>query len=276
MAKNITPSMSTRENEIQGLLAWSLSPVRVLSLLSLLIGFQRILSISSLEQTSAFAKLAQAMEGLTFGLVAMQSFQFSRFAKQYSLSDEDKLLSKTMVYLGGFWASYALTLIFASIPLFIQISTQYLEFSFPTTISVLWWLFIPALIVLILALMLRSENQLPFVQFPFTKHIASFAKLNLVWTRSTSFMAVSVGFLYVGVFTTYKFINTPLGSVTSAVCGFSFIFTGGALAWVWRGVREIHRNPTLIYFERTMERLNLFWLIACFGFLIHLCAKIFE
>lgn len=88
-------------------------------------------------------------------------------------------------------------------------------------------------------------------------------------------VSVAIGLLWIWAYLGDALLSTSLDKAAVALSGAAYLLIGTSVGFVWRAVREIQRNPSLIYFERTMEKLNFFWLSACIGFVIILFGNFF-
>jgi magnesium-transporting ATPase (P-type) len=102
----------------------------------------------------------------------------------------------------------------------------------------------------------------------------AFANKSLSRARTLTFISVGIGILWIWAYLGDALINTSLDTISVALSGAAYLLIGSAVGFVWRAVREIQRNPSPIYFERTMEKVNFFWLATCIGFIIILIGNL--
>ena len=120
MAKNISPLMA-HENEVHGLMAWSVVPTRILYYLSLVIATQQFVIglVSFLLRKNRLMGSWQFALSVAFLLMAWQVALFSKQSKEYVALEKNNLLDKALKHLSGFWLTYLMTLLFLVIPLLI-------------------------------------------------------------------------------------------------------------------------------------------------------------
>lgn len=276
MAKNISPLLA-RENEVHGLVAWSVFPTRVLYYLSGAIGIQQLIFglLSFFVRQNVLMGTWQTALATAFFFMAWQVAMFSKESCDYVKSENNEPLAKALSYVGGFWVSYQLALFFSVAPLIAYlvrtfVGLDYQEFVLKSFVG------IPALFVTFgFLLILFKESRFSSVQKTITQYVEWFANKNLSRTRSLTFVSVGIGILWIWAYLGDVLINTSLDNAAVALSGAAYLLMGAAVGFVWRAVRDIQRNPSLIYFERTMEKLNFFWLSSCIGFLIILIGNFF-
>jgi hypothetical protein len=276
MAKNISPIMA-RENEVHGLIAWSVIPTRILFYLSLLISLQQLAfgAVALFYHSNVLMGTWQLTLAVAFLFMSFQVSLFSKKSQQYLSSEENGFLAKALSHLGGFWISYLITLFFSVAPLVAFLIRSFIGFDYQK-LTLKTFLGVPALVVVVaLSFFLSKENRFSAVQKSLTQYVESFANRNLSRTRTLTFVSVGIGILCIWAYLGDALLNTSLDKAAVAFSGAAYLFIGAAIGFVWRAVREIQRNPSLIYFERTMEKLNFFWLSTCIGFLIILVGNFF-
>lgn len=276
MAKNISPLLA-RENEVYGLLAWSVFPTRVLYYLSCAVGCQQLIFsvISFLIRENVLMGTWQMALSVTFFLMARQVSLVSRESDVYVKSENNEPLAKALNYMGGFWTSYLLTLFFSVAPLLAYLLRNLLGIDYQG-FGLKSFAGIPALfIALAFFLLLSRENRFFSTQKTITQYVEWFANKNLSRTRMLTFVSVGIGILWIWAYLADSLVNTSLDTAAVALSGAAYLLMGAAIGFVWRAVRDIQRNPSLIYFERTMEKINFFWLCSCLGFLIILIGNFF-
>ena len=269
MAKNISPLIA-HENEVQGLIAWSVLPTQILFSLSILIFLQQAaLGLSSLiRHGNILMATWQLTLALAFLFLSLPVLQFSKLAKTYLISEDQGRLALALRFLGVFWSCYRLVLIFSVAPLlaflvrnFSGLDYQQIELKNVFSVSA-------ALIALGIILFLIRESKASTHKKTFTQSVEIFANRNLVKIKMLTFFSVGIGLLWIGSYIGDALINTSLDNIGVAISGGAYLIIGVALGFVWRATREIQRNPSLIYFERTVEKINFFWLVSCVGFSI--------
>src|SRR3989338_4217083 len=270
MAQNIAPSMACRENEVQGLVAWSVIPIRVVAMASLLTGagqlFFLLVSVSLAQAT--VVTVARCLEGMNYFVIGAELLLLLRYAKKYVDVEDDTALIRAMTFLSRFWILYVSLVVLSAVPLLLQLTRKGLGFTFVS--SPLWWGLVPAvavpLFVVVFRIGLSSEAK------KFTDEIQPFARINLPWIRTIALATLASGVMFMYLFATNRVI--PGGGAFPFVRALSSMAIGTSLVFVWKAVREIHRNSTLIYFERTLEKMNFFWLIFCIVLLIQIAYRL--
>lgn len=269
MAQNIAPSLAARDNEVQGLLAWSVVPVRLALFFSLSLGIHDLffLSISAAVSRPTVLTVFHAAQALGFLFIAAKLATFVHFTTRYVHSEENSSLVRAMAALTGFWAFLALVIFCEAFPIGLRIAKNAGLFSFGT--SFLFWVLLPILGGGVVILLIRSR--VFSLSKSFNQQIDLFARVNLSRTRTIAISSILAGGLYLGLYATNRL---TMGVDYPFVMGVVSIVSGVSLVFVWKGVREINRNATLIYFERTLEKLNFFWLISCIGFATRLVTRL--
>ncbi|NBX67626.1 MAG: hypothetical protein EBR01_01535 [Proteobacteria bacterium] len=276
MAKNISPLMA-RENEVHGLIAWSVFPTRILFYLATAIGCQQLIFgvISFLLRENILMGTWQTALSSAFFFMAWQVSLFSKESDVYVKSESNEPLAKALNYMGGFWSAYQLTLFFSVAPLIAYLVRNLVGIDYQDFI-LKSFLGIPALLItIIFSWTLSRANRFDLVKKTITQYVEWFANKNLSRTRGLTFISIGIGILWIWAYIGDALMNTSLDNAAVALSGAAYLLMGAAVGFVWRAVREIQRNPSLIYFERTIEKINFFWLCSCIGFLIILVGNFF-
>jgi hypothetical protein len=269
MAKNISPLVN-RDNEVHGLVTWSVYPTRFLIYLSLAISLQQLFVgiLFLFYRGNTLMGTWHSALGIAFTFMAWQVSLFYQQSKKYVSTEENSLLAKALVHLGGFWLCYQITLLFSVAPLVAYFIRIFIGYDYQT-FQLKDFFGVPALLVSLgLIVFLFKESRLQSVQSTLTQYVESFANRNISRTRTLTFISVGIGVLWIWAYLGDFLVNTSMDDVAVALSGAAFLLMGSAIGFVWRAVREIQRNPSLIYFERTMEKLNFFWLSTCVAFVI--------
>jgi len=275
MAKNISPLMA-HENEVHGLVAWSVIPTRILYYLSLLIAAQHTIIglISSVLRKNKLMGSWQIALAVAFLFMAWQVNLFSKQSKSYVASEMSVPLDKALSYLGGFWLTYQLTLFFSVTPLVAYLirsvsGLDYQSLKFKNFIG------LPVVFIMAVFLVRLFRNAPPAMsERTLSQSAESFANKNLSRARTLTFISIGIGILWIWAYLGDALLNTSLDTISVALSGSAYLLIGSAVGFVWRSVREIQRNPSPIYFERTMEKVNFFWLATCIGFVIILIGNL--
>ena len=269
MAKNISPLMA-HESEVHGLMAWSVAPTRILFYLSLVIAIQQFVFgiISLLLRKNILMGSWQLALSVAFIFMAWQVALFSKQSKNYVASEKGNLLDKALIHLGGFWTTYQMALWFSVAPLLLFLVRSFFGLDYQE-ISFKNYLALPAVIVtLVLILALIKDMRIPCTEKTLSQSAEAFARRNLNRSRTLTFFSIGIGLLWIWAYMGDALINTSLDKIAVAISGAAYLLIGASVGFVWRATREIQRNPSPIYFERTMEKINFFWLCACVGFVI--------
>ncbi|MBI1859881.1 MAG: hypothetical protein HYR96_03060 [Deltaproteobacteria bacterium] len=268
MARNVLPSDTPRENEVLGLIYWSINFIKVVAGCTCAIGVWQIIHAFALfgahNSVPPFSNLAAALGFLFLGI---QTFQIFRFDKAYVVSEKDESLIHALFRLGDFWLIYAATVgasLLPVTPYLIQRATGYIV---PSTILIVVYVLSAAAFITLFTINLLATKRFAPPTHPIIKEVQTFARRNVDRVRLIGFFSMGVGALLVLLYSFDLLPFAPAEPVEHLMTGTAFLVVGAAITFYWRGVREIHRNPSLIYFERTLERLNLFWLLASIAFL---------
>ncbi len=265
------------ENEVHGLMAWSVFPTRLLFYLSCSIAIQQLIFgiISFFIRENILMGTWKIALAVAFFFMAWQVSLFFKQSQNYVKSDSNEPLAKALNHIGGFWVSYQLALFFSVAPLMAYLIRSFFGFDYQD-FALKGFLGIPALFIgFSLILFLFRENKFFAVQKTLTQYVEWFANKNLSRARTLTFVSIGCGLLWVWAYLGDALINTSLDNIAVALSGAAYLLIGAAVGFVWRAIRDIQRNPSLIYFERTMEKLNFFWLSTCIGFFIILIGNFF-
>lgn len=258
MAQNIAPTLERSDEEISGLLNWSLPFAIVTTLMSLLVASLKLLEMGSQQQIpiTSLLGLWQILQTVAFVLHGYQSFLFFKSAKAFVNSGEEQYLGGAMARLGNIWNAYAVIL-FCSL---MGAITLVLDKNRTIPQSAGLGVLLSFLVIMILSM--RLEKKRSFAGEKFKKELPPFASLSVRRTRSLAFLSLGVGTIFIILYVFDFFQSTPLSSVSSLLCGLGYLLMGVFMGFYWRALREIQRNPSWIYFERTLEKLNFYWLIV--------------
>lgn len=257
-----------QESEISGLLGWSLPWIRAIAVLTAGIGIQSFYFAISKRFGAASAEslLWDSAKGSAYLTLAFYLFRFYQTGKRFVADCDENQLSEAMTYLSVSWISLGLALVITLASLFCDLGNGFfLNASFgqsPVEVLVL----LVASIGVIPAVSLfafRREAKLPYAGGAFLSHINPFAKKSLPRLRFLSVLAIAGGLLS-GTFglVDYSFDITGEGP-GAMLTGIALFALGCFLQWYRRSVRDIHRNGTPFFFERTLNRLNFVLLGAC-------------
>jgi len=269
MAKNISPLMA-HDNEVYGLIAWGVFPTRLLYFLGCAIGCQQLIFsfLSFFIRENTLMGTWQLALSVAFFFMGWQVFLFSKESDDYIKSESNERLARALNYAGGFWIAYQLTLFFSVAPLIAYLIRNFAGLDYQKSF-LKSFVGIPAMLLALgFILFLFKEKQLFSVKKTITQYVEWFANKNISRTRTLTFISIGIGILWIWAYMADALNNTSLDNIAVALSGAAYLLIGAAVGFVWRAVREIQRNPSLIYFERTMEKLNFFWLSSCIGFLI--------
>ncbi len=276
MAKNISPLMA-HENEVHGLMAWSVVPTKVLYYLSLTIAFQQSVFsvISFFLRKNLLMGSWQLALSVAFLFMAWQVSLFTKKSKDYVSSEKNTFLERALIHLGGFWLTYQITLFLSVIPLVLFLvrsimGLDYQNIEFKNFLGLPAFLMIGSLIGILI-----KEARFQSTEKTLSQYAEAFANKNLSRARTLTFVSVGIGVLWIWAYLGDALLNTALDNAAVALSGAAFLLIGASVGFVWRAVREIQRNPSPIYFERTMEKVNFFWLASCIGFSIILIGNFF-
>lgn len=255
MAQNIAPTLGIRENEVQGLLAWSCLPCLISGGASLVLGALGLfyLSISGALIAPTLVTTSFAVESIAFVWLGWQCLRLFHSARRYSHTEDDASLVSAMLELGSVWISLGVVFVSGATPAVLHILRQMFPFALVRTPWL--WFGIPILGGILYYFDWRTRRISRTK--PFVHQIGQFGNSNLLKIRIVALAAILVGVLYLGLYATNRL---AWGIAFPFTEGVAAILIGASLVFVWKGVREINRNSTLIYFERTLEKLNFFWL----------------
>ncbi len=277
MARNILPSNEARENEILGLVYWNIPFVKAITGLSFAIGLLHLI-LGTIDGVRAVfsdqpihSSIWQILQGSGFLGIGGFAYRIFRFEKKYVESEDEDSLIRALSHLCDFWILYGVTVLALFVPI-IGNSLGSFGSSDPILISQIIWGSLG--IYLSRRLLLKPPSHSPS-SHRLTSEIPAFAKTNLSLTCFTGFFSIGIGALYVVLYVLELLPPSSLGPAAALVYGLAFITVGSFTTFLWRAVREIHRNPSLIYFERMFERLNLFWLATTVAFFAVLVATVF-
>ena len=263
MAQNIAPSLDRSDDEISGLLNWSLPFAIVTTLMSLLVASLRLLELGSKAYLplSSLIGVWHLLQTLAFIWHGQQSFSFFKSAKAFVNSGKQQFLGEAMGRLGNIWNAYAVILFCSLMGAITLVLDKNRTISQTVSVSVL----VSFLLTMILSMNLEKRRS--FAGEKFKKELPPFALLSVRRTRSLAFLSLGVGAIFIILYIFDFFPTSPLSSVASLFCGLGYLLMGVFMGFYWRALREIQRNPSWIYFERTLEKLNFYWLVvSCVGF----------
>lgn len=277
MAQNVLPSDQPRENEVLGLVFWSVNFIRAVAIITFLSGVYQLAHVLALANAQiSITPLAGLTSALGFIFLGVQTFQIFRFDKRYTTSEQDEYLTQALFRIGDIWpllAFIAGSCVLQVIPYLILRATRYV---IPTgALFALYGCAAFTVISLVLFHLLKQRRFSP-PNGPIIREIPAFARRNINRTRFIGFFCLGAGSLLSLLYSLDLLPYGPKEPVETLVTGLAFIVVGGAITFYWRAVREIHRNPSLIYFERSLERLNLFWLLAAVAFAAQFIASVFA
>lgn len=253
MALNIQPTERNDGHEIVDLVYWSIPWLLGLSILLLFIGIQHI--------AFHFHNVMRVTLSTVYIATGISLYSLFRSERKYVASNTDRDLALTMSSLGSFWKAYSLVLMFSLGSLLGNTGRMDLLFMIPVVVALLlYWSF-------------HSERKLAAIPQDLTKCISQFAMLNVKRVRFVAFFALMVGFTFLALYIMSFFIKINIPDITCLLWGISYIGIGTGAGLYWRKVRDINRNPSVIYFERSLERLNLYWLIFSVFSLVQLIAN---
>jgi hypothetical protein len=253
-------SRNLEETEIPGLVGWSLPWVNALVVITLLttaqsfyIAYQQYIGAKNPEVLPwALAR------GSAFLSCAFLLNQFGRAGKSFVQSQTERKLSRLLLWLSVFWVGLAGAMLATLAFHFVEVGGGF--FSAVSTREPFFLVLCSITIPLVCASVGWAETKATYVTGSFLKCINPFAIKMLPKLRFVSVLAIAGGFLCLllgAMDYLYDVSNFWFGL---PLVGLAMGLMGGFIQWYRRAVRDICRNATPNYFERTLNRLNLFWL----------------
>lgn len=255
MALNINPQERADGHEIAGLVYWNIPWVQGIAALLLLIGVQ--------HTVFHFDNAIRLTLSLVFILAAFNLVTLFLSEKKYVNSEKEGDLALTLSALGNFWRTYAVVLIFS------------LGSLVNTAGKGGYFYLIPLIVAVFLLVSFVKEKKRMGSVTDLTQCISSFAKGNVNQVRFVAFFSFLVGFAFLVLYLLSFFIKIAVSETTCLLWSASYIGIGTGARLYWLKVRDICRNPSVIYFERSLERLNLYWLLFGIFSIIQCVANFF-
>lgn len=263
------PSVQARENEVLGLVDWRTRFVAAVSFLALGQGITKV-AIGIYKLWNGDLSLS-FVEGCGYLAVACHAFHIRKYERQYVDSENEKDLIRAMWLTGDLWTllGFVSVIPLAALAAGINAPLPFDSWAINMALAGVGAAFYGTI--------LRRRLNRPPSNDTFVREIPNFARASVWKTRN-----VGIGFMVLGfVFLIPNVLTVDDTNLASSLSGvglmgsLGYIAIGAAITFLWRRVREIHRNPSLIYFERTLERLNLFWLVAVGAMSVNLLATLF-
>lgn len=175
-------------------------------------------------------------------------------AKRYVENESQNELSSYSTQMGSFWVTLSIWIFFIFVS---QLSLLSNPFILPLPFS---W--VPStLAVGLLVLLSRLDRRSVYSQTDFLKSIHPYAKVMLPRLRFLSVFSIAAGLVLV-LFGAGDYLE-GLSSFSNQVVanGMALIVLGSYVQWYRRTVRDIFRNATPVFYERTLNRLNFGWIL---------------
>ena len=276
MARNVLPTDGPRENEVLGLIYWSINFIKVVAFCSFFLGvWELVHAFALLVARSAVVPLSSLPLSLGFVFIGVETFFIFLFDKRYVSSEEEENLIRALFRLGDLWLIFAATAAAAAAPVIPYLIHRFTGLGIPFGLLVALYCVLALGIVALFGVTFRAQQRFSPPNHPIINEVPSFARRNIDRVRLIGFFSMGVGAFLVLLYCFDALPLAPTEPLENLFIGIVFLGVGGAITFYWRGVREIHRNPSLIYFERSLERLNLFWLTASVAFLIATLVAVF-
>lgn len=249
--KEVAPS-----NEFVGLLNWSLPWARGFSIGLLALGLQSFgFALFALWTGNAEPRdFLHSISGIGSLFLGLTVYRYYQSAEKYVLSELEKDLAEPL---------YHLSLFMFCLPLFALARFLYAS-SFSFVLPHAQWIYGGAslLYAALWIVFLQKEKNAGYRNTAFLKHVNVYAALNIGKTRTVGFFVTALGSVFLWASVTGTAFHPAPVRVAAFVEGIAFALLGSTAIYFWRGVREIHRNPSPIYLERTLASLGFFWLTA--------------
>lgn len=258
--QEIEISSNLNDTELSGLVSWSISWVKWSELAALVISlasaYQFIYMLIKGNWTSEVSW--SFVNSVTFLTCSIFANRLIRSGKAFVTVPNDRELKELMVWLNLFWVGLGEAVLI----LFIYRSHKLAGSSYISELSAIAVVFVATVIVIATAISsIRYECKAQYTKANVLMQINNFAARLLVKLRFVSLLAIIGGSLLLsyGVLD-YIFNITDFWWVTSCM-GLSHILLGSCIQWYRRSVRDLCRNSTPNYLERSLNRLNFSWIV---------------
>ncbi len=259
-----------RENEVPGLINFSLVWVQALAILTVMNGaaelFQIVHPLREQSAQQAYWSFITALSLFASGFVL---YRYFRWGKQYVAEESDLDLGKAMVSLGTYLILVGTNSLLISLASLSELSSVGTEIPAVYRFS-LFWIFSFLFLAGAFWKFLQWDEKTPYQTDTFTKHINFFALRNHTRVRTLALLMIisaTALLLFTGIDKFFVGSNPPWSMTATAV---GLLLVSFAVAWYRMAIREIRRNPSPVYFERTLERLNILWIVLSTFYVLRL------
>lgn len=268
-----------QDTEIPGLISWCLPWVLGLSITSLLVGAQSLISAGGVIMSGGGGEplLWDLAKGSSYVTLAHFLRRFRQSGKLFVAKHEEKVLGEAMTYLSLSWISLAIVLMTTLAALCSGLASGF--FSSVPTLKGQWAPFLmcaaTGIVPGIAYIFFRRESRASYASGAFINHINPFAHRSLPRLRFLSVLAIVGGLFALTVGILDLVWQVSENHVGTLLTGLTLTILGCAIQWYRRSVRDIHRNPTPFFFERTLNRLNFLLLVSLVLFVVLFIANFF-
>lgn len=274
--EDVLPRHLSSQHELPALFNWSLPWIQGLAILSLLIGLQGFCFalIKTLQHSGVSEVLLWAtVRSASFAVLSLSLFRLLHKSKRFVDSEEDRMVGQLKAYLDLFWIGLLCTILATTGEILTNLAGRlFLKAPLPASSPLGLTLLILSLSLPALLLVgMFPQTQKHYRNPNFVLTLESFASRNLPRLRFFALITI------LGSLCSFFLWFTDRSEVLAIAVGvplnaLNLIFLAIGMLWFRKSLADVKRNPTPIIFERALNRLNVFWLIASGSFVLFLCS----